>query len=199
MVLKKNTDDDIVKFCKLVADAGIKSLDWYMIYGLPTENEEDIRLFAKLLKKVDSVMPSGYVIAIHWNAFTPSSMTPLQWARPAWNYKYIEEMDRLIFSLEQKNIRLMHKPRLTGNTTILRRMLAIRGSEANRDLIYTMSQRPGKFKSEQAGILKKYKDDTGVDLMGEWPIEHPLPWDMYVEYDKRRMLRLYKKKIQDAS
>jgi radical SAM superfamily enzyme YgiQ (UPF0313 family) len=186
---KRLTDDKIIEFCELVYKAGIKSFDWYMIYGLPTEMADDIVSFKELLKKIDNILPNRYVIAIHWNAFTPSAMTPLQWDKPAYDYNLGSKLNDEIFGLELKNIRIMHKPRLTSNRTILERMIAIRGYRENEKLIYTLSKNKSLFKKHQLEILKYYKQQTGVDLMSELSYDIELPWDRLVNYQRDRMIK----------
>jgi len=44
--------------------------------------------------------------------------------------------------------------------------------------------------------LSEYKKRTGIDLMGEWPEETPLPWDRYCTYKKDSMLKLKKAMVK---
>jgi radical SAM superfamily enzyme YgiQ (UPF0313 family) len=197
LVGKNIKHDEIVKFCKLVADYGIKSLDFYMIYGLPTEQKEEIEEFEKLITDIDAIMPEGYNICIHWNAFTPSSQTPFQWAKPAiGNYDWLL---KFMQSKPNKKIKIYHKPKLTSEWTILRRMLAIRADERINKLIYNVSFNENKFKKNNDFILKHYQSITGMDLIGEWDTDLPLPWDKYCKYNKEKMLTLYKRKVKMAS
>lgn len=187
---KPYTDDMILDFSVKIAEAGIKCLDWYMIYGLPTESEEDVQAFRKLLLKLDKIMPKGYTLAIHWNAFTPSAQTPFQWEKPAYRYNQ-EPMRRLLFSRrEQDNMIFMHKPKFTSDATLLKRILAIRAFKENRELLYTLSKHPGYFKKHSEAIFTKYKEQTGLSLSDKWTDEVEFPWDKWVVYPKEKMRKV---------
>jgi hypothetical protein len=194
MVGKKYTNDDVVRFCLLVSDAGIKSLDWYMIYGLPTETDEDVEEFKELMMSLNAQMPAGYTIAIHWNAFTPSAQTPFQWAKPATgDFPALREMLNHFHGNDR--IKIYHKPKMTGFSTLLKRMLAIRSTEETAKLTFNFALKMPQFLKAPTFLLSEYRRIVGVDLMGEWPEEKPLPWDRYCIYDKDIMLKLYKKAI----
>lgn len=188
LVNKPCTDRDIVEFCLKVVEANIKCLDVYMIYGLPTENETDIDQFRNLIKQLDNTMPAGYVIAIHWNAFTPSAQTPFQWEKPAQgNYP---AMHRFFDDIGNKRIKIYSKPKFTSDWTIIKRMLAIRGDESVKELLYTLAFNEIKLKRKPEILLKEYQKRTGQNLMDSWPQNKPLPWDKYCSYDKNKMLKI---------
>ena len=191
MIGKNYTDDDIVNFCLLLVENNIKCLDFYMIYGLPYENEDDVIQFKNLLIKLDEKLPIGYTIAIHWNAFTPSAQTPFQWASSSYYYNTEHMCKHLFETRENKRIKIMHKPKFTSKWTILRRMLAIRSSTKTVNLLYNVN----KYKKAPTLLVNKYKEIMGVDLCGEWPLEKVFPWDKYVIYDKDKMKSLYTNRI----
>lgn len=188
LIGKNYTDEDIINFCDLVAKAGIKCLDFYMIYGLPTEREEDINSFKNLLERLDEILPDNYVICIHWNAFTPSSQTPFQWMRSAYDYDCKKMQLVLMEKRFTKRIKIMHKPRFTSNTTIIFRMLAIRGSEKNAKLIFNISKNMSYFKTHPELIISEFKKESGFDLLSELPDDFIFPWDRFVRYKKEAML-----------
>jgi len=195
MVGKRYTDDDVVEFCRLVMAAGIKSLDFYMIYGLPGEVEEDVKQFVDLLRKIDSIAPSGYALAIHWNAFTPSAQTPFQWAAPA--YQYPAWLETHVFGVHGKNLKIMHKPRRTGDLTIIRRAIAIRAGQKTRKLVYAMGITPSKFK-DPGMLAKLYERETGDSVVEQWPTSKTLPWDGVVSYKREAMLKLWQRTRQNT-
>jgi len=191
LINKPLINDDIITFCKLVADAGIKCLDIYMIYGLPTETDEDVEEFRELIIALDKIMPKNYTIAIHWNAFTPSPQTPFQWERPAWGqFKILRKF--LYEDHTNKRIKIYHKPKLTSEWTILRRMLSLRGDESTAKLIYNFAFKESQFKKNPNFLLKEYEQCVGQDLIGQWPENKSLPWDKYCIYEKDKMLKLAK-------
>ncbi len=194
MVGKDYSNGELVKFCSLIAASGIKSLDWYMIYGLPTETDADVEEFKALIMALDAELPAGYTIAIHWNAFTPSAQTPLQWAEPATG-DFPALRDFLENWHDNRRIKIYHKPKLTGQATLIKRMLAIRATEETAKLVFNFAQRAPEFLRRPEFIFSEYRRAAGVDLMGPWPENKPLPWDRCCIYDRDVMLKLYRKAI----
>lgn len=192
LVGKPITNDEIIEFCKSVESAGIRCLDWYMIYGLPTEKNEDIDEFSELLHKISEVMTEGYCIALHWNAFTPSALTPFQYEKSAFGYDGRYIIEKIFSKTNKTRIKLMHKPKLTSDLTIIKRMLAIRGCKEVSKLMYNVAYKPGILKNFDF-ILKTFKDNTGFDLCGEVDCDTPLPWDKKVTYQKEKMINIVKK------
>lgn len=188
MVLKNFTDDDLCAFSKLVSDSGIKCLDYYMIYGLPTENDSDVDAFYSFIEKLDGVMPEKYTIAIHWNAFTPSAQTPFQWEAPAIGDH--SRMKAFFESRPNKKICVYHKPKLANDWTLIRRMLAIRADTHNAKLCFNFAMKESEFKKRPETLLNMFQKESGCDLVGAWPKEKPFPWDKYCVYEKDKMLLL---------
>ncbi len=196
LVGKPFSDEDVVRFCGLVSSAGIKCLDFYMIYGLPTETLEDVLQFNELIKKIDSIMPHGFTIAFHWNAFTPSAQTPFQWASSSYYYND-EYLNKNVFMFAaNKRIKLMHKPKLTGKDTILKRMLCIRASESTRNLLFAISNKKSILNNQKL-IINEYEKLTGLSLCGEIGVEKKMPWDDYIMYDKEKMKKMYLMKLKN--
>ena len=190
---KPNTNDDIVNFCNMVAKNGIKSLDFYMIYGMPTERPEEIEEFIELIRRLDETMPAGYTICLHWNAFTPSALTPFQWAAPAWgNYEWL---DKFLLAKFNKRIKIYHKPKRANEWNILRRSIAIRATEATAQLMYNIAKKESQFKRQPNTVIREFEALTGYNPIGAIPINSPLPWDKYLVYNRETMLNLYKTKV----
>jgi radical SAM superfamily enzyme YgiQ (UPF0313 family) len=191
LVSKPFSDDDLVRFCRIVVDAGIKCFDWYMIYGLPGEKESDAYEFLELVRKVDAALPEKYAICLHWNAFTPNAMTPFQWGEAA-----TTQHDVLIKSLAKPFIgqkaTWMHKPLLTNRWTVVKRMLCIRSSEETKQLLFSFATKESKWKSAGIGVEKEFQRLTGRSLCGAWPEEKPFPWDGLVEYNRIKMENLWR-------
>lgn len=196
LVRKPYTDDEIVTFCRLVADAGIKSMDWYMIYGLPTEMDMDVGEFTGLICKLDKVLPENYTIAIHWNAFQPNAQTPFQWAVPAIGER--KALSAFFASRPNKRIRLTNKPAFTSDWTMIRRLAAVRSGESTKKLIYNFAVSEGRFKRNPRAFLKAFEEAAGYELMAEWARDKPLPWDAHCVYERDRMSRLWEKARLDG-
>jgi len=193
---KPFTDNEIVEFCRLVAKYGIKTMDWYMIYGLPGETPSEMESFCKLLDRIDAEMPEGYTIAIHWNAFSPSAQTPLQWYRPAMGKRqYLVDFANL---WRGRKIKLTNRPLLTSDWTMIRRMLAIRSTPKTAKLVYNFAFHESKFKKYPRHFLELFKETAGFDLVGPYPTDRPLPWDEYCDYERDKMLSIWGKVRKDA-
>lgn len=189
LIGKPFTNDKIVEFCSMVSKAGIKCLDWYMIYGLPTEHEDDVKEFAELLKLLDNTLPEGYTIAIHWNAFTPSAQTPFQYEASSYGYNR-EYLNKYIFSNSRinKRIKLMHKPKFTSDETIIKRMLCIRSNRNCVNLLNTISKNIKYLKTNL--IQNEFEKITGYSLLDKIDYNKEMPWDKHVIYNKEKMKKL---------
>jgi radical SAM superfamily enzyme YgiQ (UPF0313 family) len=190
LIGKPYSNDDLARFCGLVVDAGIKCLDWYMIYGLPGERESDAVEFMDLVRRVDSILPVGYTICLHWNAFTPSAQTPLQWAAAS-----TTQHDYLIKNLKNKlpgqRAKWMHKPLATNQWTVIRRMLCIRSAVETRDLVFSFANQEAKWKAKPQLLIDTFDKMSPVGLINQLPIETQLPWDKHLTYKRDLMARLY--------
>jgi radical SAM superfamily enzyme YgiQ (UPF0313 family) len=199
LVLKPFSDEDLVRFCRVVVDAGIKCFDWYMIYGLPGEREEDAEQFLELVRKVDAALPEKYTMCLHWNAFTPNAMTPFQWAAAA-TTQHKTLLDGLAKPFAGQRATWMHKPLLTNRWTVIKRMACIRSSEATKALIFSMAKNESKWKTATGAVEREFKSLTKKDLCAAWPESDPFPWDGMVEYNRQKMETLWtvsKRKISE--
>lgn len=194
VVNKPITDDEVEECCRIVAWHKKKIVQFYMIYGLPTESDEDVSMFESLIVRLDKTLPENFTIVLHWNAFQPNAQTPFQWAAAAtkprkplrefWN-KQINE-----------RIMLVNRPRETSSWTMLKRVLGIRLTEETKNLAYTIAIKGDARASYDHIILEKYQEGTGCDLMKEWPLDVPLPWDQFCDYNRNIMMKAYKKAVK---
>ena len=192
---KPYTDDQLVEFFKMLLKANIKSIAWYMNYGIPEETKDDWEEWKSLMYRLSAVVRKANidytpVIAIHWNAFTPSALTPYQWAKPAYEYPY-DEFRKFHSQIRFDNLKLYHKPLLTSPKVVMLRLLAIRGSVETAQLVYNVALKP-KLRDDPEAIRKLYYKITGQDIAGEWSEDKPLPWDDWVIYDKDKRLRIWR-------
>jgi radical SAM superfamily enzyme YgiQ (UPF0313 family) len=188
LIGKKYSDIQVIEFCKMVAAAGIKSLDWYMIYGLPTENGDDVKQFLELLKRIDSEMSDGYTICIHWNAFTPSAQTPFEREKSSYGYD-TTELNKILHGVEyNKRIKLYHKPKTTADSTLALRCIAIRANENCINLMNHIAANMARFKKNHEAYLKEFEKITGYSAVDK--IDCVLPWERFVVYDKETMQKI---------
>jgi len=183
---KPATEEEIVEFVKLVVGAGIKSIDWYMIYGLPGERREDYLEWGELIKRLSATV-KNVTIAVHWNLFTPSAQTPLQWEGVCDDYDSDWRLD--IMRNKTAGLTIMHKPYpLASKHTAIKRMLSIRSTRETHKLVYDFAIHESQWKKRHNLLLAEYKNITGVDLLSSWPTSKKLPWDDYVIYPRDKCL-----------
>src|SRR5689334_10480733 len=86
-VINKNlTNDEIVEICGAVFDRGMLTIKLYLMVGLPTETDEDLREMVKLVERIKNRMLEagkrfgrvGKIIP-SLNGFVPKPNTPFQW------------------------------------------------------------------------------------------------------------------------
>ena len=190
MVAKPLADDHICLAMENAIAAGIKCFDWYMIYGLPTESEVDASAFLALLGKLAPIM-RGQTLAIHWNAFQPNALTPMQWCSAAWQ----APADRLrrIERRRFPGMKLTHRPLLTSSATMIERMIAVRACAATARICYNVATNRQLLKKHPDLVLREFERTAGFSAVEALPVETELPWDRYVRYDRAKVARIYTK------
>lgn len=181
---KPTTDDDIIGAMENARAAGIKSFDWYMIYGFPGETEDDIAAFHALVDRVGKTMPGG-TLAIHWNAFQPNAMTPLQWEKPATAARLAERQKRVC--AVRYGCKVMHKPPASSPLRVAIRTMLARASAAHLPVVRTIAYRPSAARSVEQ--LTQALRSLGPDPLRSYDIGEPMPWDGVVSYQRDAMMR----------
>lgn len=92
----------------------------------------------------------------------------------------------------QKNARFMHKPKLTSDDTILKKMVAIRAGSSEKNLVYTLAKNPKYFKNHKL-VIKEFEKTSAIPLLGKVDINAKFPWDDCVEYPKDLLLKLFRR------
>ena len=188
-VHKPLTDEQIVEAHAKAREQDIKCFDWYMIYGLPGETDADAEAFVRLLEKLAKVMP-GQTLAIHFQAFQPNALTPMQWDAAA--VEYPKERLRNIMGRRVPGLKLAYRPDgPTGDATMFRRMLAVRGNETTDRLAWNVAYRPRVLRDADL-IRLEFQAATATPLDGSMDIGTRLPTDQYVLYDRDRLVKVRK-------
>jgi|WetSurMetagenome_2_1015567.scaffolds.fasta_scaffold09858_4 radical SAM superfamily enzyme YgiQ (UPF0313 family) len=193
MVNKPISNDEVIECCKVLVSNKKKIIQFYMIYGLPTECDKDVDEFELLIAKLDESLPEKFTVVLHWNAFQPNAQTPFQWAAPAYSPR--KRLKEFWNKQINKNIMLVSRPRETSAWTMIKRVIGIRLDESTTNLAYTIAIRGDTRASYGKAIESNFYKKTGIELMGEWPVDRPLPWDRFCVYDKELMLKMYQKAI----
>jgi len=82
-VIKKGiTEDDILEAVGRVAEAGIRQLKLYFMFGLPLETEDDIQEIITLVVRCKHILDkqrTGCQLSLNIAPFVPKAGTPFQW------------------------------------------------------------------------------------------------------------------------
>ncbi len=143
---KTITEKDIWESITAALEKGWRTLKFYFMIGLPTEESEDIEAMIEMIKKVDSVGKEitrrRIKINLTISPFIPKPHTPFQWREQA-STKYIRETEIHIFeSLRAKrNIKI---GRRDENLSLMEGVIS-RGDRKVSKLIYTAWKLGAKF------------------------------------------------------
>ncbi|MBP9892837.1 MAG: TIGR03960 family B12-binding radical SAM protein [Planctomycetes bacterium] len=110
VINKMITQQDLVNGAKAAIENGYTTIKFYMMLGLPTENEHDIHESAMLLNNIAQMARAmgrkNMDINVTVSIFVPKSFTPFQW-EPMCDRATIEKHAALLRSLiKHKSIRL---------------------------------------------------------------------------------------------
>lgn len=185
---KAASNDLICDVMQKAVDAGIKCFDWYMIYGFPGENEEDAEDFDRLMIKLGAIM-EGLTLAIHWNAFQPNAMTPLQWEAPAVAANLIARQKEI--TGKRYKVKLMHKPPYTNPATTTVRTMLARAAPSFLPIVKNLAFKPSLRKNMTD--IRKACASVLYDPCASFEIGQLMPWDDAVEYDRDIMIKCARK------
>lgn len=83
---KNLNEEEILRATDLLVGEGVESLKLYFMFGLPTEQEDDVRAIADLVDRIRGRLCDGSRrrgrlggVTVSLNPFTPKPWTPLQW------------------------------------------------------------------------------------------------------------------------
>jgi hypothetical protein len=190
---KKSSNETIVQAFAGAVDAGIKCFDIYMIYGFPGETRDDIADFDRLMRMLDPCM-KGRTLAIHWNAFQPNAMTPLQWERPAIDKRLIETQKAI--GDVRYAFKVMHKPLYTNPQTVAIRTFLARAHESFLPFARRIAFKPSI--ASRTSELRQACENAHFDPFAQHEIGAEMPWDRWVDYNKSTMERcaaIYRRKM----
>jgi radical SAM superfamily enzyme YgiQ (UPF0313 family) len=100
--LNKNfSNKDIIEFVYKIKNLSISNLKLYFMYGLPTEDFNDIKSIVELIKEIRSILKTQ--ISISLSCFIPKPHTPFQWEKMEREEYFIKKQEyirREIFKIE---------------------------------------------------------------------------------------------------
>lgn len=210
-VINKNiTEQDLMNNMHDAFEAGITSVKFYFMLGLPTETYEDLDGIVDLVKKVKSLY--GIVnkdkkvkpLSIHigTSTFVPKPDTPFQWLGQ-------EDLE----SVAQKQLYLKDKLRIKGvkfsyherNLSFLEAVFA-RGDRRLSKALIRAHELGAKFDSWNElfdkNIWKTAFEETGIDphyyANRNIDIDESLPWDHISAFISKRYLKSELEKSKKA-
>lgn len=185
---KKISHDNLVATIDALCRLGARRILAYNIYGLPTETAEDCAEYVRFLHDIAD-LPHEFTFITHWSAFLPCSLTPLQWSASSWRKDFRSKaalMETVDYARKRgKNI--IHMPYKLSDGRITQRLLAMRGSERSKDIIYNVAI---NNKISESQILKAFREKEGYDLHSSYSDDARLPWDNYILYDREKLLKI---------
>ncbi|MCB9934738.1 MAG: TIGR03960 family B12-binding radical SAM protein [Planctomycetes bacterium] len=110
VINKTITQHDLREGARAALEEGYKTIKFYMMIGLPTETEDDIRESADLLNEIAAMAKQmkrhNFTLNVTVSLFVPKAFTPFQW-EPMASRETLERHGKLLRSLVQhKSIRL---------------------------------------------------------------------------------------------
>jgi radical SAM superfamily enzyme YgiQ (UPF0313 family) len=203
-VINKNlTEAEILRAADWLVGGGVEALKLYVMVGLPTETDDDVREIVALAAKLrERLMAGGKPkvgrILVSINPFVPKPWTPFQW----------EPMEALP-SLKKKLARVRRDlsaiPALQVETESPRegylQTLLSRGDRRVADVIERLHERPDDWwavlKGLRGGVDGVVDPDRFVHR--PWPTDARLPWD-FIDHavDKRYLLAERRKALAEV-
>ncbi len=189
VINKGVTEEDLMRAAEAAFRAGWHRIKLYFMIGLPSEQEEDIRAIAELVRRVhtlgcDILGAQQGRLTLHLSiaAFIPKPHTPFQWARQC-SLSELNEKQALLKELlgRQKQIKLAFH---SAEQALLEGLLA-RGGRDWADLIDAAFRAGAVFEAWHDhfdfNIWQQIAAQRGRDLLAEatreWRSDDPLPWD----------------------
>jgi hypothetical protein len=191
MVGKPATTAEIVEACWIARRSGIKQFMLYMIWGLPTETDQDAAEFDDLLDQLAAGPLSGLGSVIGWNCFHPNAMTPMQWCASGTDRDTTKL--REIIARRRAGTTYVHRPGLQSVPKMVRRMVALRATEAAAPIIKAYVRRPSVARETDL-VRREFERVVGHDPCGAWPVEADLPWDRFISYDRDKLEKIHRRR-----
>lgn len=182
-VINKNiTAQDIVNTSVQAFSNGFKSLKFYMMIGLPFEEQADIGGIKELIKEIKATAGKGLNITVSLGTFVPKAFTPFQWCGQE-KSEVVRDKQRELkeWAKTQKGVRLNYHDFDTG---LLEAVIA-RGDSRIADVLERVFRLGARLDGWSEYFdndlwLQAFKD-CGVDpntYAERWiDLEAPLPWD----------------------
>lgn len=186
VINKTITQEDLINGAKAALEEGYKTIKFYMMIGLPTENEDDIRESADLLNLIADMARRmkrhNFTLNVTVSLFVPKAFTPFQW-EPMASRETLERHTKLLRSLiKHRSIRL----KLHDYSTSWLEALYSRGDRRLGRVTELAWRKGARFDAwDECCDLRRWHEacaEAGVDadfyIHRERGENEFLPWDM---------------------
>jgi len=185
VINKQITQHDLIEGARMAFREGWRTIKFYCMIGLPTENDEDIRETAELLNVIAEMgrqMKKNVRINVTVSLFVPKAFTPFQW-EPQAGEEELEHRKRLFKSLiEFRNINL----KFHGYGESWLEALMSRGDRRLGRVIKRAWELGSRFDAWGEGFKRENWDKALAECgLSDWFYIHRrrtkdevLPWDM---------------------
>lgn len=181
-IINKNIDEnDIVNTAVNAFANGFRNLKFYMMIGLPFEEQDDIEAIKDLLLRVKRTAGKGINLGVSIGTFVPKSQTPFQWCgQEGEETVRAKQRELKSWAKSQKGIRLSYHD---FETSYLEAIIA-RGDRKIADVI----QRAFELGARLDGWSEHFRYDLWLQALEDCAVdgtayatrwfeeEQPLPW-----------------------
>lgn len=181
-IINKNIDEnDIVNTAVNAFANGFRNLKFYMMIGLPFEEQDDIEAIKDLLLRVKRTAGKGINLGVSIGTFVPKSQTPFQWCgQEGEEIVRAKQRELKSWAKSQKGIRLSYHD---FETSYLEAIIA-RGDRKIADVI----QRAFELGARLDGWSEHFRYDLWLQALEDCAVdgtayatrwfeeEQPLPW-----------------------
>ena len=191
LINKNLTEEQIINAINIAMGNGLKGLKIYSMIGIPTENENDIKEFITLAKKIKN-QTKGFNIEFSFSSFVPKPHTPFQWEKRE-DTKSLEKK-QLYLTKELSKLGVQSKFS-SFKWDFWQTVLSRSGPEIAPLLVYVYKN-GGKIGTYKSG-MKHLKIDIQKSIDG-FNFDEELPWDCIIIPPGKKLLlneynRLFKK------
>ena len=174
-VINKNIDENMIyKAVKLASDEGLKGIKFYCMIGLPSENDDDIKDFISIAKKIKSIDKS-FDVTFSFSSFIPKPHTPFQWVGREENSSLEKKQKFLSKELSKIGV----KSKFSSLKWDYYQTLISRADSSICSYLYEVYKKGGKLGAYKS-VAKEMGLNTDNFVTRTFLLDEVLPWDNVV-------------------
>ncbi|MDD3095936.1 MAG: TIGR03936 family radical SAM-associated protein, partial [Candidatus Marinimicrobia bacterium] len=178
---KKISEEDLFSSVKLALEHGWRTLKFYFMVGLPTENDEDLQGIVDLIREVQHMAAAypGTRINVSLSSFIPKAHTPFQWEAHIPPAELSRRINLIRELLRLKNVNLHYRdPKFSVYESLFSR-----GGRNTAAILYSAWAAGARFDAWPEIFNPEIWDrairESGIDVASEIaarPVNKALPW-----------------------